>query len=142
MGWAALFALFCMAASSLQLAACSCAGRHACLLWPHCGSSTPGSCNPLSCSRQAADTLAQGGLPPPCHPLLDPHRCAAKCCPNPPIADDELLTRWRKVDAPFLHLPPADLQLTGWRDPYIFTTNTAAAPSELCAAALGSVVLG
>ena len=48
----------------------------------------------------------------------------------PPPPDDELLVRWRKVEAPFLHLPPADLQLTGWRDPFVFTANTAAAPSE------------
>ena len=58
-------------------------------------------------------------------PQLPPALCDA-----PPAADDELLVRWRKIESPFLHLPPPDLQLTGWRDPFIFATNTSAAPSE------------
>jgi hypothetical protein len=33
--------------------------------------------------------------------------------------DDDLLVHWRKVDAPFLSHPPAGMDLTGWRDPFI-----------------------
>lgn len=35
-------------------------------------------------------------------------------------APDPLLSRWRKVDAPVLPLPPPNLPLVGWRDPFIF----------------------
>ena len=35
-------------------------------------------------------------------------------------AEDPLLTRWRKLEAPALPLPPANLPLVGWRDPFIF----------------------
>jgi len=51
--------------------------------------------------------------------------------------DDELLVRWRKLESPFLHLPPSHLQLTGWRDPFIFVTNTAARPGGWAARARG-----
>ena len=71
---------------------------------------------------QALTSLPQN---PPTHVSSLP--CAAALLP---AADDELLVRWRKIESPFLHLPPPDLQLTGWRDPFIFATNTSAAPSE------------
>ena len=35
-------------------------------------------------------------------------------------AADPLLARWRKVSAPVLPLPPPNLPLVGWRDPFIF----------------------
>ncbi|KAL4855527.1 Acid beta-fructofuranosidase 4 [Chlorella vulgaris] len=69
-----------------------------------------------------------GPLPPPEHDLgmvwVESQLAAV-----PEDPDDELLIRWRKIESPFLHLPPSDLQLTGWRDPFIFSTNTAAAPT-------------
>jgi len=30
-----------------------------------------------------------------------------------------MMLRWKKIEAPFLPLPPSHLQLTGWRDPFI-----------------------
>lgn len=35
--------------------------------------------------------------------------------------EDEMMISWKKLEQPFLPLPPCDLQLTGWRDPYVFT---------------------
>ncbi|EFN52585.1 hypothetical protein CHLNCDRAFT_58794 [Chlorella variabilis] len=73
--------------------------------------------------------LEAGPLPPPEHDLgmvwVESQLAAV-----PEDPGDELLVRWRKIESPFLHLPPGDMQLTGWRDPFIFTTNTAAAPTE------------
>ncbi|KAL4420475.1 hypothetical protein ABPG75_010131 [Micractinium tetrahymenae] len=70
-----------------------------------------------------------GELPPPEHDLgmvwIETQLAAV-----PEDPDDELLIRWRKVPSPFLHLPPSHLQLTGWRDPFIFVTNTAASPVD------------
>lgn len=43
----------------------------------------------------------------------------SQCVAVPEDDDDELLVRWKKMEVPFLPLPPADLQLTGWRDPYV-----------------------
>lgn len=34
-----------------------------------------------------------------------------------------MLVRWRKLERPFLPLPPAHLTLTGWRDPFIYRTH-------------------
>ncbi len=85
-------------------------------------------CYEPSCRRRPAGDLAQGGVPlPALHCAF-----AINTCFLLHLADDDLLITWRKVESPFLHLPPADLQLTGWRDPFIFTSNTAAAPSESC----------
>jgi hypothetical protein len=73
--------------------------------------------------------LEAGPLPPAEHDLgmvwVETQLAAV-----PEDPDDDLLIRWRKIESPFLHLPPSHLQLTGWRDPFVFTTNTAAAPSE------------
>lgn len=38
--------------------------------------------------------------------------------------DDDLLIEWKKMEAPFLPFPPAHMQLTGWRDPFLFVANT------------------
>ncbi len=38
--------------------------------------------------------------------------------------DDDLLIRWRKLEQPFLALPPNHIQLTGWRDPFIYRTHS------------------
>jgi hypothetical protein len=43
-------------------------------------------------------------------------------------ADDELLISWRKMESPFLHLPPFDLQLTGWREPFAHTSRLQVCP--------------
>jgi hypothetical protein len=45
-----------------------------------------------------------------------PHSRAWGCAVG---ADDELLVRWRKVEAPIWPLPPPWLGLTGWRDPFV-----------------------
>jgi sucrose-6-phosphate hydrolase SacC (GH32 family) len=36
-----------------------------------------------------------------------------------PCAGDADLEQWSKQDVPFLPLPPPDLPLTGWRDPFV-----------------------
>lgn len=58
-----------------------------------------------------------GPLPPPDRDLHLPFiesQCFA-------VADPacENLSRWHKADMPFLSLPPPDLPLAGWRDPFI-----------------------
>lgn len=30
------------------------------------------------------------------------------------------LTEWTKLEKPFLALPPSGMELTGWRDPFVF----------------------
>ena len=45
----------------------------------------------------------------------------------PEDPSDELLLRWRKLEAPCLGLPPSHLQLTGWRDPFVLSTTEATA---------------
>jgi beta-fructofuranosidase len=34
-------------------------------------------------------------------------------------ADDSLLIQWVKEPAPFIGLPPPNMNLTGWRDPFV-----------------------
>ena len=46
--------------------------------------------------------------------------CQLTCCLP---TDDDLLIRWRKLEQPFLALPPNHIQLTGWRDPFIYRTH-------------------
>ena len=36
-----------------------------------------------------------------------------------PAGDDKLI-RWHKLKRPFIPLPPSNMPLTGWRDPFIF----------------------
>lgn len=40
--------------------------------------------------------------------------------PHPWGAGDPTLSVWNKVEKPVLAFPPENLQLVGWRDPYIF----------------------
>lgn len=54
-----------------------------------------------------------------CAAIVDP----SKYFPNTNIAfftDDEMLENWKKHPIPILHRPPPNLNLTGWRDPFIF----------------------
>lgn len=45
---------------------------------------------------------------PPCSPLV------------PQVSsDDPLLVNWVKDPAPFIGLPPPNMNLTGWRDPFV-----------------------
>jgi sucrose-6-phosphate hydrolase SacC (GH32 family) len=44
----------------------------------------------------------------------------SQCAAIPEDPDDDLLVKWKKIDNPFLKLPPKGLDLTGWRDPFIF----------------------
>lgn len=44
----------------------------------------------------------------------------SQCAAVPQDPDDDLLVKWEKLDDPFLKLPPKGLDLTGWRDPFIF----------------------
>jgi len=37
--------------------------------------------------------------------------------PLPP--DDPLLVQWTKDPSPFIGLPPPNMNLTGWRDPFV-----------------------
>lgn len=70
----------------------------------------------------------EAGSPPPHERDLGLVWIESQCAAVPEDPADELLLRWRKVDRPFLRLPPADMQLTGWRDPFIFDANTAMPP--------------
>jgi beta-fructofuranosidase len=45
-------------------------------------------------------------------------------------ADDHDLITWCKDSAPFLELPPPDLELTGWRDPFVVERPSAANGNE------------
>jgi sucrose-6-phosphate hydrolase SacC (GH32 family) len=47
-----------------------------------------------------------------------------QCAAVPKDPQDELLIRWEKIETPFLPFPPAHMQLTGWRDPFVFSYNT------------------
>ena len=60
-----------------------------------------------------------GPPPPPEHDLQLPF-VESQLAAVPESPGDLLLSRWRKLDAPILPLPPANLPLVGWRDPYIF----------------------
>jgi hypothetical protein len=35
------------------------------------------------------------------------------------VADDPLLVDWVKEAAPFIGVPPPNMNLTGWRDPFV-----------------------
>ena len=57
--------------------------------------------------------------PPPEHDLQLPF-VESQLAAVPESPGDPLLSRWRKLEAPALPLPPANLPLVGWRDPFIF----------------------
>lgn len=42
----------------------------------------------------------------------------SQCVAVPEDPKDELLVKWKKMEVPFLSLPPSELRLTGWRDPF------------------------
>ena len=60
-----------------------------------------------------------GPPPPPEHDLQLPF-VESQLAAVPESSGDPLLSRWRKLEAPVLPLPPANLPLVGWRDPFIF----------------------
>lgn len=67
--------------------------------------------------------VASGSPPPPEHDLgLVWIESQLVAVPEDP--EDELLVRWTKRPQAMLELPPADYQLTGWRDPFIYYANT------------------
>ncbi|KFM23987.1 Beta-fructofuranosidase, insoluble isoenzyme CWINV6 [Auxenochlorella protothecoides] len=70
---------------------------------------------------------ASGPPPPPEHDLglvwIESQIVAVPAGPA-----DDLLVEWVKHERPFLDLPPNHVQLTGWRDPFIYTANTAGVP--------------
>lgn len=66
---------------------------------------------------------AAGPLPPEEHDL-GMVWIETQCAAVPEDPHDELLVRWKKIETPFLPFPPAHMQLTGWRDPFVFTYNT------------------
>ena len=63
-----------------------------------------------------------GPPPPPEHDLQLPFvESQLVAVPElDPEGGDPLLSRWRKLEVPALPLPPANLPLVGWRDPFIF----------------------
>lgn len=66
---------------------------------------------------------ASAGPLPPIEHDLGMVWIESQCIAVPEDEDDELLIRWKKLDNPFLALPPAELDLTGWRDPFVFVAN-------------------
>jgi sucrose-6-phosphate hydrolase SacC (GH32 family) len=48
----------------------------------------------------------------------------SQCAAVPADPNDDLLVEWKKVQTPFLPLPPKEMDLTGWRDPFAFSLNT------------------
>lgn len=66
---------------------------------------------------------AAGPLPPEEHDL-GMVWIETQCAAVPEDPQDELLIRWKKIETPFLPFPPAHMQLTGWRDPFVFSYNT------------------
>jgi len=48
----------------------------------------------------------------------------SQCAAVPTDPNDDLLIEWKKIQSPFLPLPPKEMDLTGWRDPFAFSLNT------------------
>ncbi len=42
--------------------------------------------------------------------------------------EDQKLVSWQKAEEPVIALPPADMPLVGWRDPFIFEVGTDTRP--------------
>eukprot|EP00803_Ostreobium_quekettii_P007372 evm.model.scf_89.9 EVM.evm.TU.scf_89.9 scf_89:38243-42484(-) len=62
-----------------------------------------------------------GPLPPQEHDLQLPFietQGVATAVPG-----DDKLRRWNKMEAPLIPLPPSNMPLTGWRDPFIFQSG-------------------
>lgn len=64
-----------------------------------------------------------GNLPPPDQDL-GMVWIESQCAAVPADNDDDLLVHWEKLELPFLKLPPKEYELTGWRDPFIFASET------------------
>lgn len=61
----------------------------------------------------------EGGQLPPTDQDLGMVWIESQCAAVPEDPTDELLRKWKKIEMPFLKLPPKGLELTGWRDPFI-----------------------
>lgn len=53
-----------------------------------------------------------------------------------------MLANWVKAEEPFLPYPPADMQLVGWRDPFIFEFMTKAGQHKEWGMLMGSGIKG
>ena len=67
---------------------------------------------------------ALSGPPPPAEHDLGLVWIESQMAAVPEDPDDPYLVKWTKHPQAFLPLPPAELQLTGWRDPFIYYANT------------------
>ena len=88
---------------------------HACHLRARCpcAARRAGCCSPLARPVGAPFATCLGPWPHPHpHPHLNP-------LPHPLHEDDADLVAWAKDPTPFLDLPPPDMELTGWRDPFV-----------------------
>jgi beta-fructofuranosidase len=45
--------------------------------------------------------------------------------------EDPKLVTWQKADKPLIALPPPDMPLVGWRDPYIFEVGDGTRPWKM-----------
>ena len=83
----------------------------------YCGSECCGTTAVLIACVSHLDHVSPGA------PLLHGKCTAMACHPcaesKRTYADDADLAHWRKVDHPFIPLPPASMGLTGWRDPFV-----------------------
>lgn len=66
----------------------------------------------------------EAGMLPPPNQDLGMVWIESQCAAVPADDDDDLLTQWRKIEIPFLKLPPKEYELTGWRDPFIFSSKS------------------
>jgi hypothetical protein len=67
------------------------------------------------------DVCGQAAHMTPCLHSPNPVSSAPACCcvcPQVP-SDDPLLVHWVKEPSPFIGLPPPNMNLTGWRDPFV-----------------------
>jgi hypothetical protein len=76
-------------------------------------------------SQRPSDALLTQQQHPVCPPTRTPTKHshlpwpAITHHPTPLCPDDPHLIHWRKDPVPFLPLPPASMDLTGWRDPFV-----------------------
>ncbi|KAI8462969.1 MAG: glycosyl hydrolase [Monoraphidium minutum] len=114
---------------------------------PHALEPTPGALDADGCFSGCA-TVDVDGRPiilytgvrlrtnPACGPLPPPERdlnlpfVESQIAATPLDPDDHHLVSWSKDEVPFLALPPPELQLTGWRDPFVVERPSAANGNE------------
>ncbi|KAI3425312.1 hypothetical protein D9Q98_009077 [Chlorella vulgaris] len=60
------------------------------------------------------------GAPPPLDQDLGLLWIETQCAAVPADPDDEMLVSWRKLAEPAVALPPPGMNLTGWRDPFVY----------------------